>query len=81
MQLTYEQQAQRIATLERKLAHMMEKEAQLAAQVAELEEQNANLAFDSGDYKALLDKIKMLEDALQQRNVHTCEAIYAPRIA
>ena len=62
MQLTYEQQAQRIATLERKLAHMTEKEAQLAAQVTELEEQNIRLAYDSGDYKMLLDRLAELEE-------------------
>lgn len=60
--LTYEQQAQRIATLERKLAHMTEKEAQLAVRVAELEEQNIRLAFDSGDYKALMDRLAELEE-------------------
>lgn len=62
MQLTYEQQAQRIATLERKLAHMTEKDAHLAAQVTELEEQNIRLAFDSGDYKMLLDRLAELEE-------------------
>lgn len=60
--LTYEQQAQRIATLERKLAHMTGKEAQLAAQVTELEAQNIRLAHDSGDYKMLLDRLAELEE-------------------
>lgn len=60
--LTYEQQTHRIATLERRLAYMTEKEAQLAAQVAELEDQNIRLAHDSGDYKTLLDRLSELEE-------------------
>lgn len=36
--LTYEQQAGRIARLEKKLVHVMEKEAHLAVRVAELED-------------------------------------------
>jgi hypothetical protein len=64
MKLTYEQQAQRIATLEQKLYHMTNKEARQAATVAELEskvleleQQSVNLAFDSGNYKALLGRV------------------------
>jgi|JI10StandDraft_1071094.scaffolds.fasta_scaffold59778_6 cell division protein FtsB len=45
-QMTYEQQAQRIAKLERKLAHMTEREAQQAARVAELEAQIKLLKTD-----------------------------------
>lgn len=70
MQLTYEQQTQRIATLERKLAYVTEKETQLAAQAEELEAKiklletsNTALAFDSGDYRILLKRIAELEAA------------------
>lgn len=82
-QMTYEQQAQRIAKLERKLAHMTEKEAQQAARVAELEEyidtltkSNMALTFDSGDYKVLLDRITELEAQLRDRANHPMEAVY-----